>query len=788
MPRPPLSQNTQDVSDIKVAFALALLSLAVYLATIGLHFISYDEIAAFTVARDLAGRGSIDADPIAWLGPPLMGSTPATVIGVDGHSYGIKEPGASFLAVPFVLVGRLTGTSLVHAAFLLSPAVTSITVAMLYLLIRQLGYSEPTAVLGTLAYAVASLAVPYARTLYTQPEAALGLLLALWGVTSARTNNNWRSALWAGVGVGLAGISALPLWITLPIHALFLVPWESLTARPRHLFAKRILYLWTAFGTGAGLLALTQGLYNLARFGSMWQTGHQGIGIVDLNPAYFSVGSVGLLFSTSRGLLWAMPLTLLVPPGIAVAAIQRLRGRPLLLAAGQIAAVFLFYSIFRWWMGGTQFGPRYLVPVAPALVLLIVPWIDRLIASGSWWEWLLSGIVAIVSLATQMLGSLLDFSFGGERISRLYDIPMPWPRFSEAVPILLDVTISPQLWSLRLIKGGHWDVIWLSRGSIDWLTLAPLIGLILLAAGGLFLVLRNSMSRHSWASLAFQALLSLGIVWLILERYPRSSGFLAAEQPEMPGARQLLAALSEQTRQGDAIVLLLYPEESYAWLDLYDGVLPDIGLTLQSTLDHEAMQQLARVERTYDRLWLVSTGTRGGNAENAVEEWIAQRGYAGAEMWFADFRLVPYTFEHQETTLLPIEAQFNDNALELTGYAVEVIGREDGGWLNVRLRWEARRPIPANYTVFVHLRDSQGNVVAQHDGWPVSAYSPTSTWDLQSPVDDRHLVFLPAGLPAGDYPLFVGLYDSATGERVRLADGNDSLLLLLVHIDSRGGF
>lgn len=88
-PFPP--PRTSDLSDRKSACAVALLTLAVYLTTTGLHFISHDEINVFVVARNLVGRGSFDADNIAWLGPSLMGPLPVAVVGVDGHSYAIKK-------------------------------------------------------------------------------------------------------------------------------------------------------------------------------------------------------------------------------------------------------------------------------------------------------------------------------------------------------------------------------------------------------------------------------------------------------------------------------------------------------------------------------------------------------------------------------------------------------------------------------------------------------------------------------------------------------------------------
>jgi len=41
-------------------------------------------------------------------------------------------------------------------------------------------------------------------------------------------------------------------------------------------------------------------------------------------------------------------------------------------------------------------------------------------------------------------------------------------------------------------------------------------------------------------------------------------------------------------------------------------------------------------------------------------------------------------------------------------------------------------------------------------------------------IADRHGLWLPAGTPAGDYQMQVGLYQPETGQRLRLASGADA--------------
>jgi len=84
----------------------------------------------------------------------------------------------------------------------------------------------------------------------------------------------------------------------------------------------------------------------------------------------------------------------------------------------------------------------------------------------------------------------------------------------------------------------------------------------------------------------------------------------------------------------------------------------------------------------------------------------------------------------------------------------------------VTLRWYAAEPVPTDYTIFLHLRDADGQLVAQADGPPLGGWYPTSWWVPGEWVTDDHAFPLPADTPPGDYRLVAGLYDPATGARL----------------------
>ena len=133
----------------------------------------------------------------------------------------------------------------------------------------------------------------------------------------------------------------------------------------------------------------------------------------------------------------------------------------------------------------------------------------------------------------------------------------------------------------------------------------------------------------------------------------------------------------------------------------------------------------------------------------------------------------------------PNVAQFNfDNKMELRGYAAE----RSGDTLTVTLFWRASAAMAKNYTVFVHLLNADGAVVAQHDGQPTWQLPvPTGTWQPGETLRDSHPIALPADLPPGEYRLRVGVYFLPTMERLPVLENGvvtgDSVALGSVRIE-----
>ena len=128
-----------------------------------------------------------------------------------------------------------------------------------------------------------------------------------------------------------------------------------------------------------------------------------------------------------------------------------------------------------------------------------------------------------------------------------------------------------------------------------------------------------------------------------------------------------------------------------------------------------------------------------------------------------------------------LPATFADQ-IDLLGYSLSDHRLVPGGSLDLTLFWSPRGRPTQDYTVFVHLLDSQGQFRGQADSPPRSGKYPTSVWDAGEVIADLHTLSLAPDLPAGEYRIAVGLYDPQTGQRVQTIDESGTVTGNLVMI------
>ncbi|MBN1248059.1 MAG: glycosyltransferase family 39 protein [Anaerolineae bacterium] len=124
-----------------------------------------------------------------------------------------------------------------------------------------------------------------------------------------------------------------------------------------------------------------------------------------------------------------------------------------------------------------------------------------------------------------------------------------------------------------------------------------------------------------------------------------------------------------------------------------------------------------------------------------------------------------------------VDQAFTDG-VRLLGYSlsppVEEVG--PGDTLEITLIWQATGEPSQSYTVFTHLYDPSGNLIAQHDSLPCDGDCPTSSWVPEEVISDLHTLALPNDAEAGAYTLGVGMYNGETLDRLDIPDNVDDVI------------
>lgn len=738
-----------------VALSILLLCFTAYLVTADLQPRSIDEVASYVVTRSIVGQRSVSGDALTWL-HDQMGHGAVTAPGLDGHQYVIKDIGPSLLAVPLAWLGRWLGMGPVPLVMLLMPLLTAISAALLYRFSAR-RWGRLPALLAALGFGLGSLAWPYAETFFTQPAAALGLLLALIGSIEARERGSWRWALLGGTGLGLAGLSALPAIITGPLYLLYLSPWDDWRQEGIGPAFKRGWPLLAAFGGSVAICVLIQAGYNMLRFGSPLETGHAinnaltGRTAALFSLRYLPAGLFGQLLSTPKGLLWYAPFSVMALPGFirAVSGRERQEG---LLIGGQAALITLFYSLYVFWNGGVAWGPRHLTDIMPALALLTAFALADLFGEGQedtprWKKALVLGLLAL-SVATQASASIAyDHRLEAER----YAVTDPTVAPEVTLASLLSVNLAPQATWLRGFLAPVWTVLWASEGQVDGWGLTWRIGLLAINGAALWLVWRQKRQRAALSAQLMGTLL-LPVVMI---------GQLAQAGTDDPFSDLIRTAEISVVRED--LVLTVLPDTYLPWLLGYTGPARDIGLASDSPAPKTTGPVPESAGDDGPVVWLVTDVPPGSSS---VESWLAERAYRGTESWFdAHYRLTPFHLAEDPSNIRQIGTAFG-NGLQLiqAGYRVTLRG------LDVYCRWLVQEGGAEGVNTFLHLIGPDGTLVAQIDG-PLPVASGGA-------AEQRQYILLPDALPAGAYSLYVGLYHWQTGERIPLADGSGDRVLL----------
>jgi len=782
-----MQQDRRDLlpKDRSTAFLIFGFLLACAMVTYTGRIDSSDGLSTFATAENWVRRGALDNNQLLWMGNQ-QGN-----IGPDGNLYTRKGLGMVLLAAPLVWVASVwPQIGLVHAALLLNPLLTAWTGALLFRTGRRLGWSRAASIGGALLFGLFTMAWPYTQTFFSDPVSGWGLLAAAYGLLAYGQSGRKLYLLGAGLAWAIAYLTRTLTLVTLPLYAVGLwlvLPPVGQTGPGLEWLRQRFWGYWRPVVAvalpvvGAGLLSLW---WNWVRFGDVWDTGY-------VETERFSgdwlFGLYGLTVGPARGVLWYNPALWLALPGAFW--FWRHQRRLLLPLLALVALYFGIYAKWYMWHGGYSWGPRFVVPTVPFLCLLALPgW--RWLFDRGWGGKAAGVLLLLLSLAVQLLGLLVPYGLVQERLAE-------WVQPLFAAVTFTEWRYSPLLLQGSLVNAATVQLAWW-RGAadwavadwavvdwavVDWLALGG--GTAGLLAGGLLLAqqLRSVDADdtddrlRNWLYGSALAVLTVGL----LTHYAT-----ALADPTL----QQVAERIRSAEQPEDAILLLQPEQTQAFANLYRGRLPVYG---EFELPAQAGAQPALLERlrsTYTRLWVVPGGlaaeASGWERPLRTQDFLLAEDRVAGE---AVQRLALYALQPAAALVenglgalwgdparLPVDE--NNGWIRLRGYALTPAA-EPGGHILLTLHWQSLRTVERDYQVFVHLLDAGGNKVAQRDGQPVQWMRPTRSWRPGEEIVDRYGILLPETLGAGEYRLAVGLYDPATGQRLAVSAGPASFAIEL---------
>ena len=221
------------------------------------------------------------------------------------------------------------------------------------------------------------------------------------------------------------------------------------------------------------------------------------------------------------------------------------------------------------------------------------------------------------------------------------------------------------------------------------------------------------------------------------------------------------------------LVILDAPGQQEVWR-YYDPGVPVTALPAQRPPDQVATEAaLADATAGRRRIYALFWATDEADPAHIVETWLDRNAFKGMESWQGNVRFVDYTMGDdlrcQEAS--PENAVGNNIELQALCLAPRQTTVQPGDVLLLNLIWQTRQAIDRDLHVTVQILDQDNQVIAQRDGLP-GTLGPSSTWNADAVIEDRHGLAIPLGTPPGRYPLIAALYDSSTGERLPTAQGD----------------
>jgi hypothetical protein len=138
----------------------------------------------------------------------------------------------------------------------------------------------------------------------------------------------------------------------------------------------------------------------------------------------------------------------------------------------------------------------------------------------------------------------------------------------------------------------------------------------------------------------------------------------------------------------------------------------------------------------------------------------------------------------------PVRVNFGDK-VALAGYNVNTRVIRPGGTISVTLYWQALAPMQLDYSVFMHLTSTNGEISVKNDSLPYTSPKRTQRWTVGQVMKEVRALVIPDYVLPGLYAIDMGIFSMDTGDRLPLVtpDGHDiseQMTLVQVRVGNKG--
>ncbi|PJF32391.1 MAG: hypothetical protein CUN52_01860 [Phototrophicales bacterium] len=781
-----MKQNLIRHHDLMVAL-FCLLACAYFFVYSGRHSFN-DELQMFDTTASIVDFGDAKYDLAMWYVWGNYGRMGQNIDELYPLITSPIEPILSASAVPlYWLASQTDRVGLLHTTFLFNILIGAGACVLFFIYAIVLGYRDREALIGALLLGTCTVLFPYTKTFLREPLALFFALLTALMAELAYQQPTIRPKVAYGAGAivffALGFLTKESNLMLLPMVLFFIIPkikWDD----------KRLIRL------GDMLFILSVIAVLVMIYTPLIQT------IIPMpfmlsnyiiSAEYIPIALHSYLFSLNGSLWGTSPILLLALIG-GWWLIQKGQRRVLWGVWIGVLGMVVGHAITteRHWFGGATLPPRFIIPLIPFVMLLILPVIDRLLHKPPRWLLLITGALILISLYWQSIHVAFDW--------RLYPklLPPESNQLTTWLPSLNMLQYARPVLMTQLFGNTPLDFAWMRTQTL----FIPIASVII----GIFASLALIYRRDKGWGLVMKLIIPIVLMFI---------GGLATiiNDPAHFGDKRALHAvgqiLDEQEVQGD---ILLLNDPVYVPFFLNYRPFDDVRVvSVQSSPGERASYEQTPLVISDDvrdllapnapdlidalmvarpRLWvLMDTSPFLGWAIRPVERYLSQYYYLIREVPTgtddATVRLLEYatTRAPNPQNLPEMMTDFVfDGQLRLDGFTLpNGNGYAQGSILPISLQWSMNKGIQHDYRVALFLVDETGFIHVQGaDSAPMGGFMPTNTFRFGDIVQDNRALRLPSALPSGEYRLWVRVYyfaDDNTLVNGILANGDDIAVL-----------